>query len=240
MLATDPSKPPIMHLAGSLIAYPQTTFRKTPSMKVRLLATAVAALLFTAQAEAQRQRSEALEITRATALRGALRDVPREDLEEALRGSPDMSINYALDAVGVATGVFGQATSLSRLGEAGVLSALAFLRLRRVRKAGFLSSRGCPARTRPRPERRKSCSRKFCSRPFKPPSRSIHCRLTTERGDMRISILKGRSAAPVSSVLKPGCLRIPPGSAHLRSSVGTQPIAGAASRLTVRLVATRS
>ena len=115
-----------MHLAGSLIAYPQTTFRKTPSMKVRLLAAAIAALLFSAQAEAQRQRSEALEITRATALRGALRDVPREDLEEALRGSPDMSINYALDAVGVATGVFGQATSLSRLGEAGVLSALAF------------------------------------------------------------------------------------------------------------------
>ena len=95
-------------------------------MITRLLVTALAALLFTAQAEAQRQRSEALEIARATQLRGALRDVPREDLEEALRGSPDMSINYALDAVGVATGVFGQATSLSRLGEAGVFAALAF------------------------------------------------------------------------------------------------------------------
>lgn len=93
----------------------------------RLLVTALAALMFTTQADAQRQRSEALEITRATALKGALRDVPREDIEEALRGSPDMSINYALDALGVATGVFDQATSLSRLGEAGVFAALAFL-----------------------------------------------------------------------------------------------------------------
>ena len=95
-------------------------------MKHRLILAALATVLFTAQAEAQRQRSEALEITRATALRGALRDVPREHLEEALRGSPDMTMNYALDAVGVATGVFGQATSLSRLGEAGVFAALAF------------------------------------------------------------------------------------------------------------------
>ena len=95
-------------------------------MRNELLVTALAALLFTAQAEAQRQRSEALEITRATALKGALRDVPREDIEEALRGSPDMSVNYALDALGVATGVFDQATSLSRLGEAGVFAALAF------------------------------------------------------------------------------------------------------------------
>ena len=95
-------------------------------MKNPLLVTALAALLFTAQAEAQRQRSEALEITRGTALRGALRDVPRERIEEALRGSPDMSLNYTLDALGVATGVFDQATSLSRLGEAGVFAALAF------------------------------------------------------------------------------------------------------------------
>ena len=95
-------------------------------MKHRLILAALATVLFTAQAEAQRQRSEALEIARATHLGNALRDVPREDLEEAMRGSPDMTINYALDAVGVATGVFDQATSLSRLGEGSVFAALAF------------------------------------------------------------------------------------------------------------------
>ena len=95
-------------------------------MKHRLILAALATVLFTAQAEAQRQRSEALEIARATLIRGAVRDVPREDLEEALAGTPDMSLNYALDALGVATGVFDQATSLSRLGEVGVFAALAF------------------------------------------------------------------------------------------------------------------
>ena len=95
-------------------------------MKHRLILAALATVLFTAQAEAQRQRSEALEIARATVLKGAVRDVSRDDLEEALAGSPDMSVNYALDALGVATGVFDQATSLSRLGEAGVFAALAF------------------------------------------------------------------------------------------------------------------
>ena len=95
-------------------------------MKHRLILAALATVLFTAQAEAQRQRSEALEIARATALKGKVRDVSRDDLEKALEGSPDMTINYALDALGVATGVFDQATSLSRLGEAGVFAALAF------------------------------------------------------------------------------------------------------------------
>ena len=95
-------------------------------MKHRLVLATMAAMFFTAQTEAQQQRSEALEITRATALRGALRDVPREHLEEAIRSSSDMTVNYALDAVGVATGVFDQATSLSRLGETGVFAALAF------------------------------------------------------------------------------------------------------------------
>lgn len=96
-------------------------------MRNRLLATALAALLFAAQAEAQRQRSEALEIARSTLLRGAVRDVSSEELEQALAGSSDMSLNYALDALGVATGLFDQATSLSRLGEAGALGVLAFL-----------------------------------------------------------------------------------------------------------------
>ena len=94
-------------------------------MKRKLLFALMALALCAVEAQVQRQRSEALEIARATTLRGAVRDISRDDLEKALAGSPDMTLNYALDALGVATGVFDKAASLSRLGEAGVFAALA-------------------------------------------------------------------------------------------------------------------
>ena len=94
-------------------------------MKQRLIVATLAALMCGVQAQAQ-QRSEALEIARATQLRGAVRDVSRDELEKALAGSPDMTINYALDAVGAAAGLFDNVAGLGRWQEVGLFGALAF------------------------------------------------------------------------------------------------------------------
>ena len=127
--------------------------------------------MFTVQAEAHRQRAEALEITRAAGLSRPIA-VPAEGMADALQTRPDMLLDDPSMAVLVGTGLFDQATSRSRLGETGLFVALAFFGAPLDTTRAQRCSPGCRTKTRRHRATRVVCLRKSCSMRFSAPSLS--------------------------------------------------------------------